>query len=176
MNCDQVREHLLETARQGRGPLPGSEAAAHLRSCAGCAVELAALRKTMALLEEWKAPEPSSFFDARLRARLRQQGQERQLRAPGWMAWPSWIRFRRPALAAALAALVALGAGLYRIGRPLRADYNAHRASPAQVIDAGQRGSAVSDLQDLEANHDMYANFELLDELQPGSGNKEVNP
>jgi len=173
MNCDQVREHLLETARQGLGALPGAEAEAHLRSCAGCAVELAALRKTMALLEEWKAPEPSSFFDARLHARLRQESQERQ---PGGMALPSWMRFRRPALAAALAALLALGVGLYRIGRPLGADYNAHRGSPAQAIGAGQRGSAVSDLQDLEANHDMYANFELLDEVHPRSGNKEVNP
>jgi len=173
MNCDQVREHLLETARQGLGALPGSEAEAHLRSCSRCAAKLAALRETMALLEEWEAPEPSSFFDARLRARLRQEGQERH---PGWMAWPSWIRFRRPALAAVLAALVALGIGLYRIGRPLGAGYNAHPASPAQAIGAGQRGSAVSDLQDLEANHDMYANFELLDELQPPGGNKQLNP
>jgi hypothetical protein len=34
----------------------------------------------------------------------------------------------------------------------------------AQVLDVGP-GTAVSDLQTLEKNHDMYSDFELLDDL-----------
>jgi hypothetical protein len=33
------------------------------------------------------------------------------------------------------------------------------------VVDAGP-GSAVGDLQDLEKNNEMYADFELLDDLE----------
>jgi anti-sigma factor RsiW len=45
----------------------------HLRSCAACTETLAEFRKTMALLDEWQAPEPSPYFDTRLRARLREK-------------------------------------------------------------------------------------------------------
>jgi hypothetical protein len=43
----------------------------HIAGCEPCRVELAELRGTFALLDEWAAPEPSAYFDARVRAHLR---------------------------------------------------------------------------------------------------------
>ena len=49
------------------------EVKAHLDSCTECAGKLEAFRQTMSLLDEWQAPEPSPYFDVRLRARLREE-------------------------------------------------------------------------------------------------------
>jgi hypothetical protein len=34
------------------------------------------------------------------------------------------------------------------------------------VVEPQEPGTAVSDLQALEKNHDLYANFDLLDDLE----------
>ena len=49
------------------------EVSQHIQGCAGCAEKLTEFRQTMALLDEWQAPEPSPYFDVRLRARLREE-------------------------------------------------------------------------------------------------------
>ena len=59
----------------------------------------------MALLDEWKTPEPSPYFDTRLQARLREEMAKPQT---GWAHW-----FRRPVLAAALTVLMGVGAGVF---------------------------------------------------------------
>lgn len=61
---------------------PSNAAArAHIDSCAECRDELASLQATFALLDDWQAPEPSSYFDQKLAVRLR----EEQDKAPaGW--------------------------------------------------------------------------------------------
>src|SRR5260221_3882645 len=70
----------------------------HIASCNDCAAHLRDLQKTMALLDEWRAPEPSPYFDTRLRARLRG---EMARPAAGWGRW-----MRRPAWAMFLAGVV----------------------------------------------------------------------
>ena len=67
MNCHEVREEMLLMAPGENSP----QAAAHVRDCEACASELASLRSTMALLDEWTAPEPSPYFDTKLRAHLK---------------------------------------------------------------------------------------------------------
>ena len=67
--------------------------------------QLKAMRATMALLDEWQAPEPSPYFDMRLQARLREEMAKPQA---GWLQW-----FRRPVLAAALTVLMGVGVGLF---------------------------------------------------------------
>ena len=53
MNCNNVRENLIELLAEG----PGDAAiTAHVKECNDCARELDELRKTMALLDEWEAP------------------------------------------------------------------------------------------------------------------------
>ena len=107
MKCENIREELMEVV------LSGPEAASpevqeHLRSCAACAEELASLRQTMALLDEWQAPEPSPYFSSRLRARVRD---EAAVQPAGWLAW-----LRRPVVAAAAMVTVAVGVGMLEVG------------------------------------------------------------
>src|ERR1039458_9485760 len=81
------------------------EIGGHLAGCGACTGKLEEFRQTMALLDQWQAPEPSPYFDVRLQARLREEMAKPQA---GWLAW-----FRRPVLAAALTVLMGIGVGLF---------------------------------------------------------------
>jgi anti-sigma factor RsiW len=126
---------------------------AHLASCAECAGTFAEFRKTMALLDEWQAPEPSPYFDTRLRARLREESAVKQ--SSRWFAW-----VRKPALAASVATMLVVGAAVYRLELDKKA-----RTTPGPVA-AVVPGTAVSDLQALDNNQDVYADSDLMDDLQ----------
>ena len=45
----------------------------HVAECERCQAELAELKATMDLLDEWEAPEPSPYFLTRLNARMREE-------------------------------------------------------------------------------------------------------
>src|SRR5207302_4378047 len=98
MTCKEIQGRMMDAAA---GLIPAtSEENHHLAGCNLGAGKLEEMRKTMALLDEWQAPEPSPYFDVRLQARLREE-----------MAKPqtSWLqRLRRPALAVALTLLMAI--------------------------------------------------------------------
>jgi len=150
MKCEEIRERMTEVTA-GFGEFTADEKA-HLQGCGGCSEKLAAMRKTMALLDEWQTPEPSPYFDVRLQARLR----EEMAKPPaGWLQW-----FRRPVLAAALTVLMGVGVGLF----VMRGNGGPGIPRNDVMADVGP-GTAVSDLQTLEANHDMYSDFDLLDDL-----------
>jgi predicted anti-sigma-YlaC factor YlaD len=131
---------------------PTTDEGKHLESCAACAQQFTAMRSTMALLDEWQAPAPSQYFDVRLQARLREEMAKPQA---GWLYW-----FRRPVLAAALTVALGIGVGLFftRNSGIINHGREATMTEPP--------GTAVSDLQALEKNHDMYSDFELLDDLE----------
>src|SRR4051794_16602537 len=99
MKCQEVRE-LMPDLATGLSAAT-SETEKHLHSCADCSSKLEEFRATMALLDEWQAPEPSAYFDVRFQARLRE---EIAKPAVGWMHW-----IRRPALAVSLAAILVAG-------------------------------------------------------------------
>src|SRR5205807_779585 len=153
MKCEEIHEMMPDLASGLVGLTP--EIGGHLAGCGACAGKLEEMRKTMALLDEWQAPEPSPYFDVRLQARLREE-----------MAKPqtSWLqRLRRPALAVALTLLMTIGVffangGRYHIGRK-----NQIAGMEAQPLELGE---AVSDLQALDRYHELYADFELLDDLE----------
>ena len=147
MKCNEIREMMPDLAAGLSTATP--EVNQHLQGCEDCAAKLNAFRQTMALLEEWKAPEPSPYFDTRFQARLR----EEKTRQPvGWWAW-----LRRPVLAGALAITAVVGVTLYERG-------DIGRGTTATV--AAVPGTAVGDLQALDKNDDLYANFDELDDLQ----------
>ena len=129
---------------------PTDEESKHLAGCAACAGQLKAMQETMSLLDEWKVPEPSPYFDVRLQARLREEMAKPQ--RANWFAW-----FRRPVLAAALTVAMGVGVGLFFARTNYRHNTDAGIVAPP--------GSAVSDLQALDKNHDMYSDFDLLDDL-----------
>jgi len=155
MNCNEIRERMPDVAA-GLAQLTADEDK-HLKSCAGCAEELKSLRATMALLDEWETPEPSPYFDVRLEARLR----EEMAKPPA--AWAYW--FRRPVLAAALTVLMGVGVGLLFTRGGSIHEGNVNITENFGVPAPPEPGTAVSDLQALDNNHDLYSDFELLDDL-----------
>lgn len=153
MNCHEVREEMLLMGPGENSP----QAVAHVRGCAACANELASLRSTMTLLDEWTAPEPSPYFDTKLRARLKSEPEP----ARGWQRWLAPVSGWKPAMAVALAAVMVVGVSVYKTpNQPTQTD-------AALVI---QPGTAVSDLQKLDKNQELYASFDLLDD------DEDVNP
>lgn len=152
MKCNEIRELLPDLAAGLVVAEP--EVNHHLRSCSDCAGTLADFQKTMALLDEWVAPEPSPYFDTRLHARLREEAAKQPA------SWFSWISLRRPVLAASLVAVVAIGASVFRLE-----EKKLHRPTPT-VASVAEPGTAVGDLQALDQNHDVYADSDLMDDLQ----------
>src|SRR5579872_654463 len=158
MKCSEICELMPELAA-GLGEVT-PEVNQHLESCAGCTGKLNEFRQTMALLDEWQVPEPSPYFDVRLRARLREEA----ARQPA--AWWHWVR--KPALAVSLAVLMVLSVTLFRTdaGRNPSPDGTRAMAAP---------GTAVGDLQALDKNGDLYSDFEILDDLQ-AQQDMDANP
>jgi hypothetical protein len=151
MKCDEFRERMPDVAAGFSEP--AADETQHFESCAACAEQLKAMRATMALLDDWPTPEPSPYFDIRLQARLREEMSRPQA---GGLAW-----FHRPVLAAALTVLMGIGVGLmFTWGSGI---YN--HGEQASVSEFAEPGTAVSDLQSLDKNHDLYSDFELLDDL-----------
>ncbi|MGH9513989.1 MAG: anti-sigma factor family protein [Terriglobales bacterium] len=152
MKCNEIRELMPDLAAGISVITPQMDE--HMQACPECTVTFGELRQTMALLDEWQAPEPSPYFDSRLRAQLRE---EMTKEPSGWRASfgrSSWIR--KPALAFSLAAILVMGI-------LFRGDGYRYKGSESMVI---VPGSAVSDLQALDKNHDLYSNSDLLDDLE----------
>jgi anti-sigma factor RsiW len=162
MNCKQIRELLPDLAAGMDASPPTPEVEKHIASCAECAAHLRDLQKTMALLDEWQAPDPSPYFDTRLQARLRE---EMARPTAGWLSagWLSWLR--RPAWAMSLAAVIFAGALLVG-SRSYISQTEAIATKPPSLGLPVQPGTAVGDLQALERNDELYADFDVLDELQ----------
>jgi anti-sigma factor RsiW len=162
MNCNQIRERLPDLAAGMDASTREPEVEKHIASCAGCAAHLRDLQKTMALLDEWRAPEPSPYFDTRLQSRLRE---EMARPASGWLSagWLGWLR--RPAWAMSLAAVIFAGALLVG-SKSYISQTEAIATKPPSLGLPVQPGTAVGDLQALERNDELYADFDVLDELQ----------
>src|SRR3954468_18907768 len=145
MTCNQFRDQLIDLATMQESP---AEARVHADACAGCAAELASFRQTMAMMDEWAAPaDVSPYFMTRLRARMN----EEQAPARAWLGW-----FRNPAVAVPMMLIIVVSIGLMRLGSP-------QDAAKSPVVAA--KGTPVGDLQYLDKNHDLLADFEMLDDL-----------
>jgi anti-sigma factor RsiW len=158
-------QELLANLALGRAKAT-ADGEAHLQSCAACRKQLDELRQTMALLDEWRAAEPSNYFDVRLQARLR----EEQARGPARrFAWVS-----RPAMALVATVLIAASLGLFRVETyrtstsELGSNLPSWHPEPSRTVTGvvTTPGTAVSDLVALEKNNELYADFEVLDELE----------
>lgn len=147
MKCDEIRELMPDLAAGLDASTP--ETKEHLRTCGECAHTLEEFRQTMALLDEWEAPEPSPYFDTRLQARLRE---EMAKQPSGFMQW-----FRKPVLAISFAVVMIASVTFLRLNSPEK---------PKSVAVAVEPGTAVGDLQALDKNHDLYSDFDVLDDLQ----------
>jgi anti-sigma factor RsiW len=150
MNCNDVRENLIELLTDGPAD---PQVTAHLSQCGACTEELASMRKTMAVLDEWEAPEPSPYFLTRLRAHVKEEREKAP--SANWVAW-----LRRPVLAVSLATVLA-GAGLgYRL------------IIATQASDNG----AVADIESLDKNHDLIIDTDLVNELTGAPSDDVAEP
>jgi hypothetical protein len=152
MTCLEMNENVAELLLESR-PL-SDEARKHIAECAGCAEELAAMQKTWKLLDEWQAPEPSPFFDAKLYARMRVEQTTAPAsffeRAKAWLLYSSKLQMRQLA-AGALATVVVIGGGTFAL-----LDYQ----QPAPVA---QTSATVGDLQSYDGNAQLFQQLNALD-------------
>ena len=148
MNCNQAKEKFFDAME------PGSELASHIAGCAECAAALASLRSTMALLDEWKAPASSAYFNTRLQARLAEARREEEAASRSWMAklWAPAVL--RPALVAAMGLAFVVGMNYYQ---------PAVNQNGGKMVVAA-KGTAVGDLQALD-NHQDLDSDDLLDDI-----------
>ena len=165
MTCKQVREQLIELATApDRAP---AEVTTHVASCSDCAGQLKSMAATMALLDEWQAPEPSHYFDMRLRARLREEAVEPRTWAERLrdLFSPVGLMGRKAALATTMAMLLIGGMVMFRANHSgTTSDAGVPRTSPPV-------GTAVGDLETLGKNEELYADFDLLDDVVGNNAN-----
>jgi|SRR5579864_943767 len=150
MVCKDLRDEIFEAALSGAAP--AENVRTHISTCAACESEYQSLRSTMNVLDTWTAPEPSPYFDVRLRARLREvKDQEQHGRFAAWMEKLglrplSW----KPMAAATFALMMAVGGSLYVYG-------------PAGRVSQGTQVQAACPVVDLQA---LDKNQQVLNELQ----------
>jgi hypothetical protein len=157
MQCTEFREHLFDLMA---GEEVAPEVKTHFSACPACASELSSMNKTMALLDEWKAPEDTSpYFMTRLRARIREEARKEV--STGWLTW-----FRKPSFAVSMAVLFLISISLINSGD--NTGTKSHPGSRSATV------SATNDLQYLDKNNDVLQNLELLDDL--GDNTQTANP
>ena len=149
MTCPEIRQ-LMPDLAAGLNPVT-PQVKEHLRTCGSCAGKLEEFRQTMALLDEWQAPEPSPYFDVRLQARRREETAKPVSR------WLQWVG--KPALALSLAVLMVVSVTLFRTNGGVR-----HEQGTSAPV--AEPGTAVGDLQALDKNHELYSDFDVLDDLE----------
>jgi anti-sigma factor RsiW len=161
MNCKDCQSVLLDLLLDPGAPTHEA-ARKHLESCPKCSREFTSLEATFTLLDAWKAPDPSPYFDQKLAVRLR----EEQAKAPeGWFErLKSRLLFNtgrqfRPALAGALALILLAGGGTF-------ANLSGFSHSKPQA------SAAVQDLQILDKNDQA---LQAMDQLLQDDGPVDDN-
>ena len=159
ITCKETQERLPDLLLDPAAvPAP---IAAHVSKCTVCRGELGSLIATFNALDSWTAPEPSPYFDTRMRARIR----EAQSAAPEgfFERVKSFLLFStgrqlRPMVAGALAlVLVASGGSFVGIhGIP------GHQAS--------QVSATVNDLKVLDNNAQA---IQQMDQLLDGNDDQD---
>jgi hypothetical protein len=151
MDCKKF-EIELEDLVLTPGTTPSVEAVAHMKACPPCTEEYIGFQQTFSMLDTWKAPEPTPYFDQKLAVLLREEQAAPHM---GWFeSLMTRLRFNtgrgfRPAMAGALALVLVCGGGSLAFlptGHP-----------PVTA------SATVTDLQVLDRNEQA---FQQMDELQ----------
>lgn len=162
MVCKDLRDEIFEAALSGAAPAENVKA--HISSCAACENEYESLRSTMNALDDWTAPEPSPYFEVRLRARLREAKEQEQ--HGRFAAWLEKLGLRqltwKPVAAVSFALMMAVGGGLYVAGPPV---------SHPKV----EAACPVVDLQALDQNQQVLNELQDLDDDSSSPGQTQVN-
>lgn len=164
MNCKICQAKLLNLVLEPDAP-ENVAVRAHVATCAACARELAAFEATFSLLESWRTPEVSPYFDQKLAVRLRE---EQSAPAAGWFEkiktrlLLNTSRQFRPALAGVMALLLVVGGGAIGLST------FSHPVQPSAI---------VNDLQILDKNEQALQQMDqLLQDDDPTDGNDAPPP
>jgi hypothetical protein len=163
MQCKEIKQQIFEAVLSGTAP--GETAKAHMSGCAACENEYQSMLSTMNVLDTWTAPEPSPYFDVRLRARLREAKEhEPQGLLAHWLEKLGLRRFTwKPVAAAAFALVMAAGVYVEMPNSPVQPKLKTEAACP------------VVDLQDLDKNQQLLNALQELDEDTPSTPQTQVN-
>src|SRR5271156_5838844 len=152
MTCPEMKNNLAESVFESQ-PLT-EDARKHLAECGDCATELKEMEATWKLLDQWQAPEPSAFFDAKLYARLRAEQTTAPAsffeRAKAWLLYTSNLQMRQIG-AGALATVLVIGGGTFAL-----VGYQQQAPSP-------QASATVRDLQSYDGNAQLFQQLNALD-------------
>ncbi len=163
MTCKECQSEILDLFLDP-GAAANRASREHIASCAECAREFRSMEATFALLDDWKTPEPSAYFDQKLSVRLRE---EQALGPAGWLErMKARLLFNtgrelRPALAAGLALLLVAGGGA-------ALDLSSFTHPRPQV------SATVQDLQILDKNDQAIQTMDQL--LQDDASGNESGP
>lgn len=168
MDCSRFQEELPEIVLTP-GALPSPAAVAHMKVCPPCTEEYLSFQETFELLDAWKAPEPSPYFDQKLAVRVREAQAEPKM---GWFESLSMRlllntgRGFRPALAGAMALVLLVAGGSYA---GLNGMYS---GTPVQA------SATVNDLQILDRNEQAFQQLDTLQQDDDGSsqGDQDSSP
>ena len=153
MSCTRMESKILPYVDGRLKASEQREMEKHLAACAACRLRVNEFRAVTGLLDELPQIEPSSAFDARVRARVAAE--------PAKQSWWAWFA---PSPRVAFAASLLLFATIWIGSRsPQDRSVNGPSVDEAQV---------VNDLPVLE-NFDVLSNFEPLTDLpQPVQGDE----
>ena len=164
MNCKTCNAHLPDLLLEDGYEAAHPEIVARLKECESCAKELAELRATFAVMDEWTAPEPSPYFDSKLRARVREaaEAQPEGLleRLYAFLTFSTGFQMRS-AMAGVLMLVLLLGGGSFA-----GFEY-ANRSQP-------QPSATVNDLKILDNNAQAYQQMDQL--LDPAANDDSGDP
>src|SRR5271170_7879265 len=162
MDCRKMNSRLAEMLFD---PLSApAELRRHVEECPDCTRELAELRATMALMDEWATPEANPFFDTKLLARLRAEQQAAPAgfleRLKARFLYGSSLRMQ-PLMAGALGVVILVGGGTY-------ADL------AWQTVHRTQESATVRDLQSLDGNAQVFQQLDSVDQVaSPSAGQQD---
>jgi len=152
MNCQKVNSKSADLLLD-----PKSAPAAlreHVAECVACGRELAELRTTMGLLDDWAVPEANPFFDAKLLSRLRTEEQSRRVgffeRWKARLLYGSSLRMQ-PLMTGALGIVILIGGGTYA-----DLSWQSHHQT--------EESAAVRDLQSLDGNAQVFQQLDSIDQ------------
>jgi hypothetical protein len=159
MTCPEMKTNLADLFLESR--TLSDEARKHLAECTGCAAELAGMESTWKLLDEWQAPEPSAFFDAKLYGRLRAEQATAPAsffeRAKAWLLYSSNLQMRQLA-AGALGVVMVIGGGTFVA------------LLENQPVPVAATSATVRDLQSYDRNAQLFQQLNALDVDEDSAG------
>ena len=158
MDCKSFETELMDLVLTPDS-MPSVAAVAHMKACPPCAEEYVSFQQTFNLLDTWKTPEPTPYFDQKLAVLLREEQAAPRM---GWFeSLVTRMRFNtgrnfRPAMAGILSLALVVAGGSVLVVAPFPA------GQPVQA------SATVNDLQILDKNEQA---FQQLDELQQDDNN-----